>query len=188
MELRTEDPGNDFLQEFQSFLAFLKNLWGLLAGFSVFFPLSNVLVRVIPLVAYDEEGGVFDQITPSLITVTATIVTLFTLLLLFASRDRFRVRGARQHILKKTRRTFAAGAAMLILYLIIHQMYLSYAWPVLGWGSGDPRKLLAEIPLMVCYVGFFALITRSFVLLGMLEYFDAKRERGQGRGRPIPKT
>lgn len=175
MESGTKSPGSDFLQEFQSFLDFLKNLWVLLAGFSVFFPLSNALVGVIPLAAYGEDGGIFDQISPALITVAATIVTLFTLLLLFAGRDRFREPGARQRILKKTRRTFAAGAALLVLYLVIHQVYGSYAWEELGWGSGDPRKLFAEIPLMLCYVGFFTLITRSFVLLGMIEFFHERR-------------
>ncbi len=53
--------GQPFLEELRDFLAFLRSLWGLLAGISVLFPLSNVLFSVIPL----EGGGNPFQLTGS---------------------------------------------------------------------------------------------------------------------------
>lgn len=35
-----------FLKEFEDFVAFLRSLWGALAGISTLFPLSNVLILV----------------------------------------------------------------------------------------------------------------------------------------------
>jgi ketopantoate reductase len=55
-----------YLEELTEFLTFLQNLWGILAGLSVFFPLSNILLRVIPLGAYGTNDGVFNQLTPNL--------------------------------------------------------------------------------------------------------------------------
>ena len=58
----------------------------------------------------------------------------------------------------------------------LNQVYAQYAWSEWNWGSDDPRKLLVEVPLMLAYIAFFSLVTRAFVLLGLIEYF-----RGEGR-------
>jgi hypothetical protein len=42
-----EDP--PVLKEFKQFIEFLQNLWTILAGVSVLFPLSNTFGQVIPL-------------------------------------------------------------------------------------------------------------------------------------------
>jgi len=44
-----KDRGESFLSDFNEFLSFLKNLWGMLTGLSVFFPLSNVFFKVLPM-------------------------------------------------------------------------------------------------------------------------------------------
>jgi hypothetical protein len=69
------------------------------------------------------------------------------------------------------------GVLALLAYLALHQVYRAYAWEPWGWGSGDPRKLFAEIPLLIAYVAFFALLTRAFMLLGMLEFFARRSTR-----------
>jgi hypothetical protein len=170
--------GGEFLEEFRGFLLFLGSLWGLLAGVSVLFPLSNVLLEVIPLGAYGQEGGVYDLLSPRLVTTTSTLVTLFLLLAMFAGRERFRQRQVRRGVVRRAWITLLAGLLCLVAYLVLHRVYREYAWPVWGLGSGDPRKLLAEVPLAVAYVAFFALTTRAFVLLAMLEYL------GEGGRRP----
>ncbi len=170
-----QDRGAGFLKEFQEFLGFLKNLWGLLAGVSVFFPLSNVLVSVIPLRAYGEDG-VYDQLSPAMITTLATVVTLFVLLVTFIGRGRFRGAKSRAGAVRSACVSFGIGIAFLIAYLVFYRVYSEYAWSEWGWGSGDPRKLLAEVPLMIGYVAFFCLVTRAFVLLGMIEFFAAKKD------------
>lgn len=164
-----------FLEEFKNFIAFLQNLWGLLAGISVVFPLSNVFIKIFPLKAYGEEGGVFEHLSPSLITAVTTLITLFVILGLFSNRDTFKEKQKRQGIQRQAWISFVIGILAIVIYLVIHTMYLQYAWEPWGWGSGDPRKLFAEIPLLVAYSAFFALITRAFMLLGMIEFFEYER-------------
>ncbi len=80
MNMPTE--GADFLIELKEFLNFLRKLWGMLASISVFFPLSNVFVRFIPLKTYGEEGGVYEHLSPPLITTITTIVALLPIMFL----------------------------------------------------------------------------------------------------------
>lgn len=70
------DTSSSYLDELKQFLSFLKNLWGILAGISVFFPLSSKFMDLLPLLPYGTEGGVFDLVSPNIITTAATLVTL----------------------------------------------------------------------------------------------------------------
>ena len=90
MDMNHSDSKNGYLGELNEFLAFLKNLWGILTGISVFFPFSNILINAIPLRAYGTDNGVFDQLSPYLITTIATVVTLFVILITFAYRSQFK--------------------------------------------------------------------------------------------------
>lgn len=164
-------PAGDYLHELKEFLSFSKSLWGLLAGISVFFPLSNVLLAAIPLRAYGTEDGVFDQLSPHLLTTVASVVTLFVLLVTFSGRGRFADRRRRASLLREACCSLAVGLLSLLLYVGIYRGYSAYAWEPWGWGSGDPRKLLAEIPLLIVYVVFFASLTRAFMLVAMIEFF-----------------
>ena len=89
------EPKIGYLEELKEFLTFLKNLWGILAGLSVFFPLSNVLLGAIPMRAYGTDDGVFDLLSPNLINTIATVVTLFVVLVTFAGRNQFQDAGRR---------------------------------------------------------------------------------------------
>jgi hypothetical protein len=164
----SQTSGTEFIREFREFIVFLQSLWGVLAGISAFFPLSNVLIGVIPMKAY-EADGVFNHLSPPLITTVATIVTLFVVLWTFGNRDQVKQIGKRK---MQRRAWIAMGTSMvsLIAYMVIHQIYGEYAY-TWGWGSDDPRKLLAEIPLLVAYCVFFSLLTRAFMLLGMTEFY-----------------
>jgi hypothetical protein len=121
--------------------------------------------------AYGADDGVFDQLSPYLITTIATVVTLFVVLVTFSERSQFRNPRKRASMLQKAWISFGISIMSLLAYLVIHQAYREYAWEPWGWGSGDPRKLIAEIPLLVAYVIFFSLLTRAFMLLGMIEFF-----------------
>lgn len=166
-----------YLEELKEFLAFLKKLWGILASISVFFPFSNILLNAIPLRAYGTDDGVFDQLSPYLITTIATVVTLFVVIVTFADRSRFQNPRKKSVLLRKAWLSLGTGILSLLAYLIIHQAYWRYAWEPWGWGSGDPRKLLAEIPLLITYVLFFSLLTRAFMMLGMIEFFGKRDVR-----------
>ncbi len=168
------DFNKGYLQELKEFLAFLKNLWGILAGISVFFPFSNILIKAIPMQAYGTDDGVFDQLSPYLITTIATVVTIFVVLVTFTGRSQFRDSRKKRVMLHNAWISFGISILSLLIYLVIHQVYREYAWEPWGWGSGDPRKLLAEIPLLITYVVFFSLLTRAFMLIGMIEFFGNK--------------
>jgi hypothetical protein len=161
--------GAEFLREIREFITFLSTLWGILAGISVFFPLSGVFLKVIPLKAY-EADEVFEHLSPQLVTAVATVVTLFLVLSTFGRRDEFK--GARRTSVRR-QAWISMGVSMtaLVTYMIIHQIYAEYGYSVFGLGSGDPRKLFFEIPLLVAYTAFFALLTRAFMLLGMTEFY-----------------
>jgi hypothetical protein len=186
-ESRTENGGGrnvhppsvEFLKEFHTFVTFLQNLWGLLAGVSVFFPFSNLLLEAIPLQAYGEEGGVYNLFSPPLITTAATIVTLFVLLSTFMGRERLCRKNSRQATVQNAWVSFAVSLLFLLTYMILYQVYAEYAWAKWSWGSDDPRKLFVEVPLLISYAAFFSLLTRAFVLLGMIEFFAVRTKAQQ---------
>lgn len=159
--------GERFLDEFKAFLAFLKSLWGVLGGISVFFPLSNVLARVIPLRSIEDDGALV-FLKPVLITAISTLITLFVVFWTFTNR------GAIVSIQRRAWGSFLVGILMLVSYVVFYHVKASYAFSVWGWESDDPRHLLAEVPLLVAYATFFALTTRAFMLLGLLEFYRGK--------------
>ena len=177
--MSTTNGGKPFLDEFKKFITFLQNLWGILAGVSVLFPLSNTLVKVIPLETIDQDG-VFTKLTPPVITTIATLATVFLILWTFSNRGTFRAPRERPRIRRQALITFGGGILALVLYLVGYYVTLASAYPVWGWESESPRHLLAEVPLMASYAASFALVTRAFVLLGMLEFFSAEGVRREG--------
>jgi hypothetical protein len=177
--MKPPESKKGYIEELTEFLTFLRNLWGILAGISVFFPLSNILLNVIPLGAYGTNDGVFDQLAPNLISTVTTVSTLFVVLVTFTGRHQFQDTRKRRAMLLKAWFSFGTGLFSLLAYLVLHQAYREYAWIPWGWGSGDPRKLLAEIPLLITYVLFFSLLTRAFMLLGMVEYFGKGKPHGR---------
>lgn len=132
-EKGVHQPGAEFLKEFHTFVTFLQNLWGLLAGVSVFFPFSNLLLKAIPLRAYGEEGGVYNHLSPPLITTATTIVTLFVLLSPFTGRGWLRKKESRQAAVHNAWVSFGVSLLFLIAYVILHQVYAEYAWAKWGW-------------------------------------------------------
>src|SRR5207247_2597157 len=140
---------------------------------SVLFPLSNVLVKVIPLDSLEHDGALH-KLTPSLITTLATITTLFLLLWTFSTRSEFKVRAQRGGIRRQALLSFGLGLVTIVVYLVGYHLEWN-AYGLFGWESEDLRHLLFEIPLMVAYVASFALVTRAFVLLGMMEFFSGER-------------
>lgn len=156
--------GTAFLEQFRDFLRFLQSLWGLLGSISVLFPLSNAFTKLIPLENMANDGS-YRILSPDLITALATLVTLFVILDTFSKRTLIFGSALRHQAWK----AFAFGFLMLITYLAL---YFFPRWDtIIRWESGDPKHLIFEIPMMLCYCVFFAGITKAFMLMGMLEYF-----------------
>ena len=172
--MATSNQGTTFLKEFKDFTTFLQNLWGILAGISVLFPLSNALALLIPLETFDKEGALV-WFSPALFTTLATLVSLFLILWTFGQRRKFQSPRGISRSQRQAWLSFAIGLAALIVYLAVYYFILTSVYDVLGWESADVRRLIGEVPLLILYAAFFALITRAFVLLGMGEYF--RREK-----------
>ena len=72
--------------------------------------------------------------------------------------------------------SFGFGILALLLYLVINfGVYSAFYAPLDIW-SGDLRRLIGDFLLLIFYGIFFSLLTRAFVLLGMVEYFGKTRK------------
>lgn len=162
------------LAEFKKFLGFMRNLWSILAGVSLFFPLSNTFTRLVPLAKYDNGGGLI-YFSPQLVTAISTLACLFVILWTFGKRHQFTNQRKRQSIQKQAKFSFVWGVAALIVYLVVHfAVKTNFYFTVLGWESADIRRVLGDIVLLSTYSAFFLLVTRAFMLLGMMAYFSKK--------------
>ncbi len=172
--MSTPNQGTTFLEEFKNFIAFLRNLWGILAGITVLFPLSNELTKIIPLARWPEGGLAY--FSPELVAVVSTLTALFVILWPYGQRRRFRSPRNRSSIQGQARWAFAFGFVVLALYLAIHTLIgADFYFTALGWESGDLRRMLGDVILLFTYSAAFALISRAFILLGMLEYFGKEK-------------
>ena len=166
--MRNPKEDVSFLEEFKQFLQFLQNLWAILAGVSVLFPLSNALTKIIPLEQWPEGGLAY--FPPQLLSIVSSLACFFLLLWRFGHR--YQLEGRRRQIQKKAGLSFVIGLIALILYLTVHFAIANGFYDiVVRWESDDFRRVIGDIILLVVYSAFFVLITQAFVLLGMLEYF-----------------
>lgn len=163
--------GDDPVHELRDFVTFLGSLWGVLAGVSVAFPLSNALTEVIPLgrVA-DDPTGAFAEISPNVVSVVSTISVLFAVFFLFGRRVELSDPGQRLRNRRQALTSFAAGIVLLAAYVGLYEVKIDKAYEDWGWQSDDSANLLVEIPLMLLYAGFFTCLTAAFVLLALNEY------------------
>ena len=166
------DPANLYLGQLKKFLKFLSNLWGILGGISVFFPLSNSLLKGgLPLEMWDEGGLAF--LPPELITMITTLVAVFTIFWTYGQRDR--LKRNKNHVRRVACFSFVFGLISLTLFIVVYTLMKNdFHYSVMGWTSDDFRRLFFDLILLVLYAGFFGLMTRAFMLLASVEYF--KRE------------
>lgn len=166
------NQGTEFLSELKGFIHFLQSLWGILVGISVLFPLSNVLMKLIPLRnLHDDPSGALGYLSPGLVTAIATIITLFVILLIFSKRYNFKTLKKRGQIQRHAFLSFAFGLFALIFYFTIFFGIYSFFYEPYSITHGDPLLLIGDFTLLLSYSAFFALTTRGFMLLAMLEYF-----------------
>jgi hypothetical protein len=158
-----------FVQEFKQFL---QNVWAILAGISVLFPLSNALAEIIPLARWPEGGLAY--FSPELVSIVSTLACLFIILWTFGHRRQFGRR--RLPILKTAGLSFSAGIIALIIYLTIQYVVANdFYYNVLGLESDSSWRMFGDIFLLLACSAFFVLVTRAFMLLGVVEYFGRKR-------------
>jgi len=171
--MNDSDKGTETLKEFRDFFGFIQNLWGLLAGVSVFFPLSNTLMKLIPIGHFYDEppgSGAFQYLSSELVTSIATLITVFVVLSTFSRRHTYKAQEYRT-IKRQAWISFILGIGSLVVYLATNfGIYAMFYGPFEIWG-GDPRRLIGDVFLLFTYGSFFALVTRAFMLLGMAEFY-----------------
>jgi hypothetical protein len=148
-------PGRTALAELREFLAFLRSLWGILAGVTVVFPISNLLTAVLPLLPGSER----------LSTVLATLFSLFAIFVVFALRhvdlnDEYGGEDSGLFIVASIW-IFVGGAGVLIAYLYVR------------------LEPLATGLVPVLYATVFGLFAAAFTLLALVEYVHDSA-RGEG--------
>ena len=170
--------GSDVLRELRAFLGFLASLWGILTAISLTFPLSNVFVRVIPLEGDDESFNPLALMPSAPIAATATLVTLFLVLATFGARGEFAIAPRRRRLRRGAVSSFALALAALALYLTGLQAVQGGLYGDTGGIPVSKTALLAGGDLIfgALYTCFFALTTRGFMVLAMLEYFPASAQ------------
>jgi hypothetical protein len=174
--MTSSKKGTSFLKDFKDFVVFLQSLWGILAGISVLFPLSNVLIGLIPLGwIYDDPGGALGYFSPELITALTTLITLFIILWTFGHRDVFKTKKERHSIRRKGSISFIDGLVALMIYLVLNFTIYDLLYYPFEMSNMDAPLWLGDIFVLITYSSFFSLVTRAFMLLGMIEYFRQEK-------------
>lgn len=78
--------GRAYLRDLREFLRFLRNLWGILSGISLLFPLSNVFFDVLPI---DQKYRPFHNLTAPAVTAVAVVTCVFVTFAAFSRRHQF---------------------------------------------------------------------------------------------------
>lgn len=165
--MNTKSRNRTFTGSIGELLNFLGNLWGVLGGISVFFPLSNKLLPTIPL-----SPDVIFSISPNLITTVASIFTVFVILDTFIKRfDLLNVPNGPDLFRVAAWRWLWLGASMLAIYLVFYLSKADIMWGYFHLPSDHALLTVYDIFLMVLYSGFFASLTKAFMLMGMIEFY-----------------
>jgi hypothetical protein len=171
--------GQSFLQELREFLRFLRSLWGLLASISVLFPLSNVMLRVIPIAG---GGNPFQNLSPGVVTTLTTLTCIFLTFATFGRRSQFSDPRRRRRYATSARIAFVGAIGALAVYLLTPRAL--YPALITNNPNSELGIALYDGLFAALYIASFALLTRAFLLLAMLEYIpQAKTKRAAASSR-----
>lgn len=94
-----------------------------------------------------------------------TLACVFVVLWTFGQREMARS-WSRPSVHRRAWRTLAAGLICLLLYVAVYLAAANdFYWSALRWESGDLRRMLGDMVVLVLYAASFSLLTRSFVLV-----------------------
>jgi len=131
--------------DFKGFIHYLQSIWGLLSGITVFFPISNYFIEVIP-VPWNKDRHLF----------IASLMSMFVIFFLYSIRKRL---------------IYSKYMPQLISLLsFLSGMY--FLWDYLNWSSkyGTLWPLPFEHNYLFIYGLIFGLFTSSFTALALVEY------------------
>ena len=127
----------------REFISYLTNLWGLLSGISIFFPLANRLASALTL----PKG--YENIT----TVLSSIVCIFVVFYLYLEADYF----DEYQLGRKALTFFGVAIGCLVGFFV--------------FGSGETQNaeliVFQSILQLLAYAGMFASFTGAFTFLAI---------------------
>lgn len=170
-------PSKDKLNELTVFLEFLKSLWAILAQISVLFPYSSRFIDAIPVEPI-EPGYPFYFLPPALIPLVATLFSVFIILVTFNQRVQYEDQQ-RRLLIHKGMLGFLGGILALLAYFGLRQVDVGAEMCNVGlcdfWHLRQVMKLVLDAMLLGCYTLFFGMITRAFMILGMITFYGRSK-------------
>lgn len=163
--------GQPFVAELRDFLRFLRSLWGILAGVSVLFPLSNIFVAVIPIGGGDRP---FKDLSPVVVTVVTMLTCIFLTFATFGRRGLFADPKRRERYASSARVCFVVALAALAVYVLGPNGL--YRTLITNNPDSEAGVALYDGLFAALYIMTFALLTRAFLVLAMLEYFSERKD------------
>lgn len=161
-----------FLEELKDLLDFLQSLWGILAGATIFFPLSATFLKLVP-VEYrwhtDDYMRGFGYFKPPMVIAITTIMIIFAMFWLVSHRAYFKP-SKRKILQRRALSCFVVGIFSLVFYLTAYEVFadITYVKEIYG---GNPALVPYDLLMLASYAGFFVLLTVAFTILGMIEYY-----------------
>ncbi len=177
---KNEQPpvASPYLEELKDLFDFLHSLWGILAGATIFFPLSATFLKLVP-VEYrwhtDDYMRGFGYFKPPMVIAITTIMIIFAMFWLVSHRAYFKP-AKRKILQRRALSCFVVGIFSLVFYLTAYEVFadITYVKEIYG---GNPALVPYDLLLLTSYAGFFVLLTTAFTILGMIEYYAEKAKK-----------
>lgn len=162
--------------DLKDFLGFVKNLWAILATTSVLFPFASKFFDLIPIEPIDGDPSFpFYYLPPSLIPMVAALLCAFIVLVVFNQRDYFSDPKRRPMLMRASMLYFILGILGLLTYFGLRNLDVGSVMYEIGFGQliNIKRiiKFIVDIMMLCCYSLFFGMITRTFMLQGIITYY-----------------
>ncbi len=167
-----------FLEELKDLLDFLHSLWGILAGSTIFFPLSATFLKLVPIEYRwhtDDYMRGFGYFKPPMVIAITTIMIIFAMFWMVSHRAHFKL-SKRKLMQRRALICFVVGIFSLVFYLTAYEVFadITYVKEIYG---GNPALIPYDLLMLASYAGFFVLLTAAFTILGMIEYYAEKVEK-----------
>lgn len=165
--------------DLKDFLKFVKSLWAILATTSVLFPFASRFRDLIPIKRIEhftgDESFPFYYLPPPLIPLVTTLFCAFIILMVFNQRSDYRDLKRRPILMGKSMLSFLWGLFGLLTYLGLRNIDVGAVMYEIGLGQfiNIKRiiKFVVDIMMLCSYSLFFGMITRAFMLQGIITYY-----------------
>jgi hypothetical protein len=157
-------------------IEYLSSLWGLASGLSLLFPLSNALLQAVPNTVFIEVQPK-TALTPALLTTFATIMSLFSILLVISTRREIAKSKSFGMALNRMR-VFAVIAFGFAIFVLLLYTATADTYRRSYERISDSLKNQGEMIGFFGYPLIFASFTTAFTLLGLREYLLEQWEAG----------